>query len=54
MKCGVCPVCGSEEIEFGDIDGKKDTLYQRCVCKDCGAEFDEVFKFAEQIVIEED
>ena len=49
--CGRCPKCGSENIEFGDIDMEKESCFQHCICQDCGIEFGEVYKFVEQVII---
>ena len=52
-KCGVCPVCREfEEIEFGDIDIVDENCYQRCHCKKCNTDFDDIFKFTGQRIIE--
>ena len=50
-KCGVCLVCGEfEEIEFGDIDIIDENCYQRCHCKKCNTDFDDIFKYEKTIL----
>ena len=52
-KFGVCPVCGEfEEIEFGDIDIIDETCYQRCHCQKCNTDFDDIYKFTGQRIVE--
>jgi len=39
----VCPVCGSYNVVRIDIVDDGDTIYHRCVCRNCGSEFTHSF-----------
>lgn len=39
-----CPVCGGQDIEWSRIEDVEDP-YQSGECKECGCEFDEVYKY---------
>lgn len=48
---GVCPCCGSDDIEYGIAEVEFPTgVYQDCTCNKCGANFDEWYdiKFSGQ------
>lgn len=38
-KQGLCPFCGSENIEYGNIDLRDDFLDYPCKCNNCNKEF---------------
>jgi len=38
-----CPVCGSSDIECGELNCDGDTAIQEVVCKDCGKEWKDVY-----------
>ena len=44
---GYCPICGSCNIEYGDIDWNTDRIMasfeQECRCGDCGCEYKECY-----------
>lgn len=42
---GHCPKCGSKNVNFGDINFRETTNYQRCVCSDCQCVWNELYKF---------
>ena len=45
MAQDVCPVCGSEEVEPGDIsDGDDGIEFEECACNTCDLEFAQVYK----------
>lgn len=51
-KYGVCPVCGEfEHIEYGDIDCIDDKCYQRCHCQKCNTDFDDIYEFKGQRIV---
>lgn len=35
-KPGVCPKCGSRDVDYMDIDLCQGTLTQECRCNECG------------------
>lgn len=41
---GVCPFCGSKEIEYGNMEFEFPYLFYECECKECAAEFTEVYE----------
>lgn len=43
-----CPKCGSDAIEFGDIDynSKDETMTQVCTCMKCYTAWNDVFKYS--------
>lgn len=41
---GICPICQSDNINFGDSELIKDDLYYRCDCNECQAVFKEWYK----------
>lgn len=43
---GVCPYCGSENIEGGSIDIQGKTAQQEVSCLECGAEWNDVYHLA--------
>jgi transcriptional regulator NrdR family protein len=47
QKKGICPYCGSNEIQYTDIfhydDEDKDEVEKKCVCEKCGKHFTEVY-----------
>lgn len=42
---GVCPKCGSRDIEYKDIDLCQGTLTQECCCNECGCRWAEYFNY---------
>lgn len=34
-----CPVCGSSDIEGIEFEFDADSVYNRCVCNECGSKF---------------
>ena len=43
---GICPVCNSNNIDFGDIDFSSATeIFQDCRCEECEAEFKERYEY---------
>lgn len=41
---GICPKCGSYNIDYLDADWQDDFFFHDCVCRDCDMEFTEVYK----------
>lgn len=50
-KSGICPVCGSENVDFGDVEFLGQTNYQDCSCLDCGCKWNEIYTFTEKEII---
>lgn len=48
---GICPGCGSEDINFEDVDFQADTNYQECSCNDCDCRWHEIYKFCQKEII---
>lgn len=45
---GLCPVCGSDKINFGDIDfASEKEVYQECWCGECESEFNDRYEYFE-------
>lgn len=44
-KPGICPNCGSENVNFGGTAYEYDDCWQDCGCQDCGTEWFEIYKF---------
>lgn len=43
---GNCPNCGSENVDFGDVEfTSNETCYQDCDCNECGCSWNEVYTF---------
>lgn len=40
----VCPVCGSENIEYDSLEVDGNTVYYPCECQDCECQFDEIYE----------
>lgn len=40
---GVCPKCGSRDVDYMDIDLCQGTLTQECSCNECGCRWAEYF-----------
>jgi hypothetical protein len=41
---GICPVCGSDNIEWGETEFEMPLMFYKCWCRECKAEFVEVYK----------
>lgn len=53
VKSGVCPNCGEKEnIEYGDIEIEGELCFQICNCQKCKTEFDDVFEFSGQRIVD--
>lgn len=48
---GICPGCGSEDVNFEDVDFQADTNYQECSCNDCDCRWHEIYKFCQKEII---
>lgn len=48
---GFCPKCGSDQVNFGDVEFHSDTSYQDCGCNDCGCRWNEIYKFCRKEVV---
>ena len=48
---GICPNCGSENVNFGDTEYGFDESWQDCGCKDCETKWHEIYKFDRKVVI---
>ena len=43
-KKGICPVCHSDNINYGDLDvAEDDTVFYPCECNKCHSIWDEVY-----------
>lgn len=49
---GHCPVCGSGDIEGEQIDVYVDGCYQPCKCIECGAHWNDTYRFDRRTEIE--
>jgi len=43
-KPNICPMCGDEDIDYLDADWQDGLFFYKCVCRQCGAEFTEVYR----------
>jgi len=41
---GVCPVCGSDQVEGGSIDVDGPSAAQSVSCNDCNAEWKDIYQ----------
>jgi transcription initiation factor TFIIIB Brf1 subunit/transcription initiation factor TFIIB len=41
---GICPKCGSDNVEITDYEMGLDYLFQEISCCDCGCVFDDAYK----------
>lgn len=42
---GICPVCHSDNIEYGSLDiADDDAVFYPCECNECHSLWDEVYK----------
>lgn len=41
---GVCPFCGSKDIDYRDSDFEDGYWFYKCICEKCKKGFTEVFK----------
>lgn len=48
---GICPNCGSENVDFGDTEYGYDDCWQDCGCNDCQTKWMETYKFDRKVVI---
>lgn len=48
---GFCPLCGSDQVNFGDVEFRSDISYQDCGCNDCGCRWNEIYKFCRKEVV---
>lgn len=48
---GFCPMCGSDQVDFGDVEFQSDISYQYCGCNDCGCRWNEIYKFCRKEVV---
>lgn len=48
---GFCPMCGSDQVNFGDVEVQSDISYQYCGCNDCGCRWNEIYKFCRKEVV---
>lgn len=48
---GFCPKCGSDQVNFGDVEFQSDISYQDCGCNDCGCRWNEIYKFCRKEVV---
>jgi len=49
-----CPYCGSEELEFYDIEFEVRCAFQWCYCSDCKKEWQNNYKLVGYSEIQED
>lgn len=48
---GFCPMCGSDQVNFGGVEFQSDISYQYCGCNDCGCRWNEIYKFCRKEVV---
>lgn len=48
---GFCPMCGSDQVNVGDVEFQSDISYQDCGCNDCGCRWNEIYKFCRKEVV---
>ncbi len=53
---GICPKCGSEDLDYGVIEVQDDMVYYPFTCSECGAEGKEWYDldFIESTIDDED
>lgn len=51
-KGGICPVCGSDQVEGDDIDITGDCAFQDMGCIDCDAEWRDEYKLVGYMLYE--
>lgn len=42
----ICPVCGSEDVEYGDLNTDTGVITQEMDCSDCEVEWYSMFRLA--------
>ena len=49
---GICPVCGSDDINYQDPDFVDGDLYYQCYCSNCSTGFEEWYNlsYAETVI----
>lgn len=51
---GVCPKCGSEDVDFGDVEFcEEDRCRQDCGCNNCDCRWDEYYEFVKKVIVED-
>lgn len=50
---GICPECGSQNVNFGDVEFKDGENYQDCGCQDCGCLWNEYYIFSKKELVKE-
>ena len=50
---GICPECGSQNVNFGDVEFKDGENYQDCGCQDCGCLWNEYYTFSKKELVKE-
>ncbi len=43
-RSGICPYCGSDDVDFYDADWGDDFFFYEASCRNCESVFTEVFK----------
>lgn len=44
IETGVCPICESMNIDYGNSDYIDDGVKYECVCENCGTTWSEIFE----------
>lgn len=48
---GICPTCGSDNVDFGDTEYGYNDCGRECSCKDCQTRWVEVYRLDRKVVI---
>ena len=41
---GTCPVCGSHNVDYGELQFPSDIIFYPITCRDCGAKSEERYE----------
>jgi hypothetical protein len=48
---GICPNCGSVDVDFGDTEYGGEECWQDCGCQECGTKWFEIYKFDRKAIV---
>jgi len=51
-KPGICPKCGSNNVDFGDFEFQGNSNSQKCLCADCFCRWNEIYVYATKEIVE--
>lgn len=49
---GICPKCGSNNVDFGDFEFQGNSNLQKCLCSDCHCRWNEIYMYATKEIVE--